>query len=146
MPILKNCALSTTLIPWVRLARAYWRNLSVLHTTPHHSSQTLKNGLRPYCEKNVFISTVSRGVSWMRMFSVVSYIFYYINQVLFKYESGQRDLSSIWKVQVPDTAPVTNLTQLSCFCPEALHTSVASKLTWVKMVTFKLFHHYSTKS
>lgn len=37
--------------------------------------------------------------------------FYYINQVLTVHESGQRDLSSKGKVQAPDAAPVTNLTQ-----------------------------------
>lgn len=41
--------------------------------------------------------------------------FYYINQVLITYERYKRDLSSKWKVQVPDSAPVTNLTQWDAF-------------------------------
>lgn len=92
VPILKNCAktaLSTTVMPWVRLARAYWRNLPILHTRPHPTSHTLKNGLqkKPCCEKNTCSSTVSRWVSWMRMFSVV-FVTFFITST--KYLLGMR--------------------------------------------------------
>lgn len=127
-----------------KAARAYWnidRNRSILHTAPHHTYPTLKNGLCPSCEKNTF--SVSRGVSWMRMFPIVSVTFLlHQPNTYYLWEWSKRPFQQMKSPSLWHCSSYTPHTVRS-FCPEVPHTSVAN---WVKMVMFKLLHQYSTES